>query len=30
MDFCVYLVTIFAVYYIWKADIHWKLLPRLE
>jgi len=30
LDFCVYLVTIFAVYYIWKADIHWKLLPRLE
>jgi len=30
LDFCIYLATIYVVYYIWKSDLHWKLLPRLE
>jgi len=30
LDFCVYLITMYAVYYVWKADIHYKLLPRFE
>jgi len=30
LDFCIYLATIYVVYYVWKSDLHWKLLPRLE
>jgi len=30
LDFCCYLVTMYAVYYVWKSDLHWKLLPKLE
>jgi hypothetical protein len=30
LDFCCYLATMYAVYYVWKSDLHWRLLPRLE
>jgi len=30
LDFCCYLATMYAVYYVWKSDLHWRLLPKLE
>lgn len=30
LDFCIYILTIYIVYYIWKTELHWKLLPKFS
>jgi len=30
LDFCFYLATMYAVYYVWASGLHWKILPRFE
>jgi len=30
LDFCIYLATIWIVYYMYLNNVHWKLLPKFE